>query len=94
MISQREVRCFLSKEFPDCGIDFMTIHGGTDIADLGMDFHDLVDMFEKVMITFNIRIDKVDYNKCTSISKLVYFINNAPEADRTFLIRLRAGYYR
>ena len=94
MISQKEVRCFLQKEFPDCEIDFMTIHGGADIAELGMEFNDLIDMFEKIMVLYNIRIDKVDYNKCTSISKLVYFINNAPEADKTFLTRLRAGYYR
>ena len=94
MITQRELRCFLSKEFPNCCINWLTVKGDADVADLGLDFVTCVDMFEQVMIKYGVRIDRTDYNKLTSLSKLVNFINNAPEIDSKFLARLRAGFFR
>jgi hypothetical protein len=93
-VTARELRCFLLKEFPDCCINWIKIRGDEDVADLGLPFHDCVDMFERIMVKYGVRIDRQDYNKLTSISKLINFINNAPDIDPDFLTRLRAGYYR
>ena len=94
MISQRQLRCFLQREFPDCGIDFNKISGADCFADLGLPYADFMGMFHKIMVEFKVQIPRQEYKDLTSISKIIYYINNHNVVDPTFQARLRAGFYK